>query len=56
VKRDIDAEVRDAWMRAAENALAKNHVTFSTLPMRELLKPDGYLAQLQAKGYEVEVP
>lgn len=56
VKRDIDAEVRDAWMQAAEKALAKNRVTFSTLPMRELLKPDGYLAQLQAKGYEVEAP
>ncbi|GHA76145.1 TraB/GumN family protein [Cognatilysobacter bugurensis] len=56
VKRDIDAEVRDAWMQAAEKALAKNSVTFSTLPMRELLKPDGYLAQLQAKGYEVEAP
>jgi hypothetical protein len=56
VARDIDAEVRDAWMQAAEKALAKNRVTFSTLPMRELLKPDGYLAQLQAKGYEVEAP
>lgn len=56
VTRDIDAEVRDAWMQAAEKALAKNRVTFSTLPMRELLKPDGYLARLQAKGYEVEAP
>lgn len=56
VARDIDAEVRDVWMQAAEKALAKNRVTFSTLPMRELLKPDGYLAKLQAKGYEVEAP
>lgn len=56
VGRDLDAEVRDAWLKAAENALAKNRVTFSTLPMRELLKPDGYLARLQAKGYEVEAP
>ncbi|MFC0678923.1 TraB/GumN family protein [Lysobacter korlensis] len=56
VARDIDAEVRDAWMAAAEKALAKNRVTFSTLPMRELLKPDGYLARLQAKGYTVEAP
>lgn len=56
VARDIDAEVRDAWMAAAETALAKNRVTFSMLPMRELIKPDGYLAQLQAKGYTVEAP
>jgi hypothetical protein len=56
VARDLDAEIREAWMQAAEKALAKNTVTFSTLPMRELLKPDGYLARLQAKGYIVEAP
>jgi hypothetical protein len=26
------------------------------LPMREVLSPDGYLAALKAKGYEVEQP
>lgn len=56
VASDFEVEIRDAWMEAAEKALAKNAVTFSTLPMRELLKPDGYLAQLQAKGYIVEAP
>lgn len=54
--RDFDAEMREQWLQAAEKALAKNAVTFSTLPMRELLKPDGYLARLQAKGYTVEAP
>lgn len=54
--RDFDAEMRKLWMEAAEKALAKNAVTFSVLPMREVLKADGYLAQLQAKGYTVEAP
>ena len=53
---DLDAQLRSLWMQAAEKALAKNAVTFAVLPMRELLKPDGYLAQLQAKGYTVQAP
>ena len=44
------------WLDAAEKALAKNAVTFATLPMGEILMPDGYLARLQARGYEVEAP
>lgn len=53
---DIEGQVAQHWLDAAEKALAKNAVTFATLPMREILKPDGYLAQLQARGYEVEAP
>ncbi len=53
---DVRARVADAWLGAAETALANNQVTFATLPMSQLLKPDGYLAALQAKGYVVEAP
>ncbi|MFC3550043.1 TraB/GumN family protein [Lysobacter cavernae] len=53
---DIEAQVERRWLSAAEQALMKNAVTFASLPMRELLKPDGYLAKLQAKGYRVEAP
>lgn len=53
---DLDAEMRTSWLEAAEKAMAANAVSFSTLPMRELLKPDGYLAALQARGYAIEAP
>jgi uncharacterized protein YbaP (TraB family) len=53
---NYEAEVRVAWLSAAENAIANNPVSFAVLPMSELLKPDGYLAALQAKGYLVETP
>lgn len=53
---DIDADLEKQWFAAAEKALANNTVTFSILPMRELLKPDGYMAKMQAKGYLVEAP
>jgi len=53
---NAEGEVRTAWLSAAETAIANNTVSFAALPMSELLKPDGYLAALQAKGYTVEAP
>lgn len=54
--RDLDAELERKWFDAVENALANNPVTFAMLPMADALRPDGYLAKLQTKGYTVEVP
>ncbi|MEL1263777.1 TraB/GumN family protein [Pseudoxanthomonas putridarboris] len=53
---DLPRKVEAEWMAAAEAALQNNASTFATLPISELLKPDGYLSKLQAKGYEVEAP
>lgn len=53
---DYEARVEKAWLEAAEKALAKNRVTFAVLSMRDALRTDGFLAKLQAKGYEVEAP
>ena len=53
---DIDAELRKLWLDAAREALTANTVSFATLPIRELLKEDGYLARLKADGYVVEAP
>lgn len=53
---NAEGEVRTAWLSAAEAAIANNTTSFAVLPMSELLKPDGYLAALQAKGYAVEAP
>lgn len=47
---------QDLWMIEAENALANNASTFAALPIVELYKPNGYLAALRTKGYEVEEP
>lgn len=52
--QDIKATLKAAWLEAAESALANNAHSFASLPMEELLKPDGYLAVLVAKGYKVE--
>jgi len=53
---DIRTRVANTWLATAEAAIAKNASTFATLPISQLLKPDGYLARLQAKGYAVEAP
>jgi hypothetical protein len=53
---NIEARMQARWMEVVEGALQKNRITFATLPVWQLVKPDGYLAALQAKGYEVEAP
>lgn len=53
---DLGKQVERKWLSAAEAALANNASTFATLPVSELLKTDGYMAKLQAKGYEVVTP
>jgi uncharacterized protein YbaP (TraB family) len=47
---------QDLWMAEAEKAIANNVSTFAALPIVDLVKPNGYLAALRAKGYEVEEP
>lgn len=54
--RDVDARVRAKWLEIAEASLHKNRITFATMSVWDLVKPDGYLAVLQTKGYEVEAP
>jgi hypothetical protein len=53
---DVMLRLRAAWLGAARKALADNAQTFAVLPMAELLKSDGYLAQLKAEGYQVDPP
>jgi hypothetical protein len=52
---DLDARAEAAWLAEAEKALREAPVTFATLPMRELLAADGYLAKLRARGFTVEM-
>jgi hypothetical protein len=52
----IQASLQQAWLAAAETALAKNTSTFAMLPIDSLLAEDSYLAPLRARGYEVRPP
>ena len=49
-------EVEQNWLDAVDAAFATNRSTFAVLSMRALLRPDGWLAKLRAKGYTVEEP
>ncbi|SFG37037.1 TraB family protein [Duganella sp. CF458] len=48
--------MRKNWLANAERALEANTSTFAVLPLAQLLDPKGPLAELQAKGYQVESP
>ncbi len=54
--RNTLRRAEDAWLDAAERALAANGTTFATLGVGELLRPDGPLARLRESGYEVRDP
>jgi flavin-binding protein dodecin len=46
---------RQKWLDAAENALSRNAKTFSMLAVNDIVDKDGLVAQLEAKGYKVEI-
>lgn len=52
----IQEKVKTLWLNAAVKALADNSNTVAVISMADLLKSDGYLALLQAKGYTVVAP
>ena len=53
---DMPDRLKAAWAAAAEQALARNASTLAVLPVEEILKPNGYVAQLKAKGFVVTDP
>lgn len=53
---DLPERIENAWLTAAQAALARNPQTFAVLPMEQVLKPDGFLAALKARGYTVQSP
>jgi len=54
--QNVRERIRANWMKAAEKSLAENTSTFAILQMKDILDPNGYLADLKAKGYTVESP
>lgn len=53
---EYDAERKSGWLKEAERCLEQNRSTMAVVLMSELFEPDGYLAALRAKGYEVVEP
>lgn len=53
---DLRKQVKAAWIAAAEKSLSRNRSTLAVLSMNELTSPDGMLAVLRAKGYQIEEP
>ena len=50
------SEIEDLWLSTADAALGKNASSFAVLPITLLLKEDGLLDRLRAKGYAVQDP
>jgi len=53
---DLPQRIEEAWLSAAQDALAHNSQTFAVLSMQDVLAPDGLLARLKAMGYTVQAP
>ena len=53
---DLRQRVEQVWLEAAEKAIAKNETSFAILPMSQVMRDDGILARLAAKGYEIVPP
>jgi hypothetical protein len=53
---DMPQRLQAAWVEAAIAALARNASTVTVLSVDEILKPDGYVAQLRRKGYRIDEP
>jgi len=46
-------QTRIRWIASIENALSNNKTSFANFPMREIVHPEGLLAQLKQQGYAV---
>ena len=53
---DAKKRIQREWLDAAEAALWDNASTLAVLPITDLIRPDGRLALMRAKGYVVEEP
>jgi hypothetical protein len=53
---DLPERLAASWVAAAQAAMSRNTQTFAVLPMEQIMSPDGFLAQLKARGYTVQSP
>ena len=52
----LPERIRANWVKVAEKALTDNTSTLALLSMKDVIGPQSYLADLEAKGYTVESP
>ncbi len=53
---DVEVRIKAQWLKVADAALGKQRITLALLPVDLLLAPDGYLAALRGKGYQIIEP
>ncbi|MEN1940996.1 TraB/GumN family protein [Luteimonas sp. MJ246] len=53
---DLPRRAGEAWLDNVDRALAEHDSSFAMLPMHYLLKADGMLEKLAARGYVIEAP
>lgn len=53
---NIPQQALNVWVAEAEKLLEENTSTFAVLPIGQLYHPEGFLAALRAKGYEIVEP
>lgn len=53
---DVLVRLRAAWIAAAERALEEHPSSLAVIPLEEILKPDGAVAQLRKQGYLIDEP
>jgi uncharacterized protein YbaP (TraB family) len=52
----LQDQLRDTWLTHVEQALAANDVSLVVMGIDDILRPDGNIAHLKARGYTVEEP
>ncbi len=53
---DVLVRAKSAWVAAVEQALERYPSSVTVLAVDEILKPNGYVAELRQRGYEIEEP
>jgi hypothetical protein len=53
---DVLIRAKSAWVAAVEQALERYPSSVTVLAVDEILKPNGYVAELRQRGYEIEEP
>jgi hypothetical protein len=56
IPEDIRAQTEKLWLDAAVAAIDRNASTFAVVPIGKLMRDDGYVAKLRARGLVVEPP
>lgn len=54
--RALMVRAQESWLQAVDAALLSNKSSLATRPIQDLLRPDGVLQALRARGYSVQEP